>query len=86
MREAQTNIKAGRFTKEDEKAIRYIADNFGTYRNIPTNTAIRLIKAQYHHMKTTYLSRHPNLPITAGNIVKGLRDTYGHIIDKNVSQ
>lgn len=86
MREAQTDIKEGRFTKEDEKAIRYIASNFGAYRHLPLNVATMLLKKQYLRMKTTYLSRYPNRPITAGNIVSGLRDTYGHAIDKEVPQ
>lgn len=81
MREAQAAIKEGRYTKEDEKAIRYIAANFKLYSQKQLETAVKLIKQQYHSMKAVYLSRYPGKPITARNIADGLKEIYGHVLN-----
>lgn len=85
MREAQAAIKEGRYTREDEKAIRYIAANFKSYSQKPLEIAVKLIKQQYHPMKAVYLSHYPSRPITAINIAYGLKEIYGHVLDREAT-
>lgn len=76
MREAQENIKAGRFTQEDEKVIRYIATKFRSFKTYPSDIAAIKARNQYPAMKTSYLSRYPSYKINATNIIRGLNNMY----------
>lgn len=85
MRQAQDDIDAGRFSKEDEKAIQYMATNFKAYNRKPLEVAVELVKQQYHGMKVAYLSRYPSQPIISKNIIRGLKEIYGRVLDREIS-
>lgn len=81
MRQAQRDIIGRVFSKEDEKAIRYLAQKYKSYRGQSKETAIRLYKQKYHDLKNMYLSRYPNKPIKATNIVEGILEMYRKYYD-----
>lgn len=86
MRQAQDDIDTGKFSKEDEKAIRYLAANIESYKHKPLEVAVMLLKQQYHSMKNTYLSLYPSQPIISRNIVHGIKEIYGHILDEETTK
>ncbi len=81
VREAQADIRAGRFTPADEKVIHYIATNFKSFRKDPVDVALFKAKQQYHAMKNDYLSRYSSQKITAANLIRGLRGIFSREVE-----